>query len=111
MRRLSRNWRIVAAIFVFVNVAGAIYAFALGQQMHGETHLALLLFGFIGYLVMRGPPESRRDFSPPELADQRIDHLQQSVDAIALEVERMSEAQRFNDKLKAERKDNPGSES
>jgi len=39
--------------------------------------------------------------------DQRIDYLQQSVDAVALEVERIGEAQRFNDKLRAERGETP----
>jgi len=32
-----------------------------------------------------------------------MEYLQQSVDAIALEVERIGEKQRFNEKLRAER--------
>ena len=44
---------------------------------------------------------------PPELPnrfviEQRFDQLQQSVDAIAVEVERIAEAQRFSAKLLAE---------
>ena len=35
--------------------------------------------------------------------DDRLDHLQQSVDAVAIEVERIGEAQRFSTKLHAER--------
>lgn len=35
--------------------------------------------------------------------DQRLDQLQQSVDAVAVEVERIAEAQRFSAKLLAER--------
>ena len=35
--------------------------------------------------------------------EQRFDQLQQSVDAIAVEVERIAEAQRFSAKLLAER--------
>jgi|KBSSwiStaDraftv2_1062776.scaffolds.fasta_scaffold2936387_1 hypothetical protein len=34
---------------------------------------------------------------------QRLDQLQQAVDAIAIEVERMAEAQRFTARLEAER--------
>jgi hypothetical protein len=34
---------------------------------------------------------------------QRLDQLQQSVDAIAIEVERLAEAQRFTARLEAER--------
>ena len=39
--------------------------------------------------------------------EQRFDQLQQSVDAIAVEVERIAEAQRFSAKLLAERSDTP----
>jgi hypothetical protein len=41
----------------------------------------------------------------PTSADvsQRLDQLQQSVDAIAIEVERLAEAQRFTARLEAER--------
>jgi hypothetical protein len=35
--------------------------------------------------------------------DDRLEHLQQSVDAIAIEVERIAEAQRFSAKLSAGR--------
>jgi len=35
--------------------------------------------------------------------DERLEHLQQSVDAIAIEVERIAEAQRFSAKLLSER--------
>jgi len=40
---------------------------------------------------------------PPPAADDRLEHLQQSVDAIAIEVERIAEAQRFSAKLSAGR--------
>jgi hypothetical protein len=37
----------------------------------------------------------------------RFDQLQQSVDAIAVEVERIAEAQRFSAKLLSEKRDIP----
>lgn len=37
----------------------------------------------------------------------RFDQLQQSVDAIAVEVERIAEAQRFSAKLLSEKRDTP----
>lgn len=43
--------------------------------------------------------------------DDRLEHLQQSVDAIAIEVERIAEAQRFSAKLLHERVDAPVSRS
>jgi hypothetical protein len=38
-----------------------------------------------------------------QLADARLEQLQQSIDAIAVEVERIAEAQRFSAKLLSER--------
>ena len=56
--------------------------------------------------LVRGlKPKSRRENRelPSPLYEQRLDQLQQSVDAIAVEVERIAEAQRFSAKLLAER--------
>jgi hypothetical protein len=39
----------------------------------------------------------------PDINDDRLRHLEQAVDAIAVEVERISEAQRFSARLLAER--------
>ena len=53
---------------------------------------------------MRRPDRARLDASDP---DERLEHLQQSVDAIAIEVERIAEGQRYTVKLLAERADAP----
>ncbi|HEY7861724.1 MAG: hypothetical protein ACHQRL_00705 [Gemmatimonadales bacterium] len=45
----------------------------------------------------------RKETAPSRLDDARLEQLQQSVDSIAIEVERMSEAQRFSAKLLAGR--------
>lgn len=46
--------------------------------------------------------------SPPSrLDDHRLEQLQQSIDSIAVEVERIAEAQRFTAKLAAERSEAP----
>ena len=50
--------------------------------------------------VARGRDEAR--FVNEAAADARLARLEQSVDAIALEVERISEAQRFTTKLLSE---------
>ena len=104
MTRPPRFWRIAAVLFVLVNIAGAIYAVAQDEQMHAEGHLALLAITFIGYLIMRGPAKRKPDHPQEKIADARIEYLQQSVDAMALELERLGEAQRFNEKLIAEQK-------
>lgn len=41
---------------------------------------------------------------PPIAADERLDRLEQAVDAIAVEVERISEGQRFVTKLLTDRR-------
>jgi hypothetical protein len=55
----------------------------------------------IAVLAFRAMARTRR--LPPPVQDDRLEHLQQSVDAIAVEVERIAEAQRFSAKLLAER--------
>lgn len=53
--------------------------------------------------LVRGlKPKFERELPSP-LYEQRLDQLQQSVDAIAVEVERIAEAQRFSAKLLSER--------
>jgi hypothetical protein len=49
----------------------------------------------------------RREQMPSPFNDSRLEQLQQSVDAIAIEVERIAEAQRFSAKLLAAREAEP----
>lgn len=105
MTQPSKLWRVAAALFVIINVAGAGYALAMGEGPHALTHVALLAVGFIGWQF--APWKRRQTPAPDQLPDARLDYLQQSVDAVALEVERIGEAQRFADKLRAERGQTP----
>ena len=105
MTLTPRFWRIAAVIFSVINVAGAGYAAAEGEPLHAAVHVALLIGT---YVVWRRAPWARRqDLPSAQPADERLEYLQQSVDAIALEVERIGEAQRFSDKLRAERLETP----
>jgi hypothetical protein len=94
---------------MFINLAGLGYAAGMDEEMHAMLHLFLLLLGVAGYvgwrLARRGAP--RDDLPRAQLAEQRIEYLQQSIDAMALELERVGEAQRFNDKLRIERGEIP----
>ena len=49
----------------------------------------------------------RHELGSATLSDSRMEQLQQSVDSIAIEVERITEAQRFTAKLMAERAEEP----
>jgi hypothetical protein len=92
---------VAAWAYILINALGAGYAFGMAETTHGTVHLVLLLAGVAGYGIWR--MASQRKPNQLAAADTRVEYLQQSVDAIALEVERIGEAQRYNEKLRAER--------
>jgi len=105
--RRSKILRIGAVAWVIINGLGAPLAIAMGEPMHAATHV-LLLFG--GYVAWQFVPRERKAV-PAQLGepDPKLEYLQQSVDAIAVEVERIGEAQRFSEKLRAEQRETPPS--
>jgi hypothetical protein len=70
----------------------------------GMTMIVLLALGvpFVRALVRRWEREPLRPVVPPDVAA-RLERIEQAVDAVALEVERISEGQRFTTKLLADR--------
>ena len=97
-RRLT-VWRAVAAGFTVINLAGFVYADVMGEPMHAVVHAVLTVLGglFFGVLQMRSIPESPTAM-PKETAE-RLKHLEQSVDKLAIGVERVGEAQRYQTKI------------
>ena len=73
------------------------------------AQVAVIIVSMVGSLAVIGvaaayairPLKKRAPQIPQN--DDRLEHLQQSVDAIAVEVERIAEAQRFSAKLLAGR--------
>jgi HD superfamily phosphodiesterase len=73
--------------------------------------VALSLFGSVTYLIRYiaaqifsgGDKDAARRPAMSEVTDDRFARLEQAVEAIALEVERISEGQRFTTKLLADR--------
>jgi hypothetical protein len=103
MTRRSKVWLAVAAVFTLVNLAGAVMAAMEGELLHSGSHVALTFLG--AYVVWRlapgrygrrswGQGDSEIPTPPHELTD-RLTQLEQSVDAVAIEVERIGEGQRF----------------
>src|SRR6478672_7467360 len=109
-RDRPKAWRFAAMIFLIVNAGGAVFALMRGEQMHAEMHLALFGAAFVGYAFSRAAQARNVDTAPrpPELEDPRVEQLQRSIDAMALELERLGEKQRYAEKLHAEHKDAPG---
>ena len=60
---------------------------------------------FIGVMTARALQRGRRQQLPvlPSVSEERFEQLQHSIDAIAVEVERIAEAQRFTAKLLSDR--------
>ncbi|HEU4749023.1 MAG TPA: hypothetical protein VFS56_11015 [Gemmatimonadaceae bacterium] len=102
----SKLWRVAAVSFTLLNVGGVVYGVLEDDMMHAVGHMALQLVGFV---VWRLTATLREDHLPvqPQIDERRIEYLQQSVDAIALEVERLGEKQRFSEKLRSQAGETP----
>jgi hypothetical protein len=114
--RAKFGWTI-AALSVIVNGGGAVFALRDHEWMHGGSHVAL--FALTLYLIAIFRPRARRavdesawagdeSLRPASHGDVRMEQLQQSVDAIAIEVERIGEQQRFDAKLAAKQTEGSG---
>ena len=106
MTRRAKIWWTIAAVSLIVNGAGAFVLFN-REWLHGGAHVAA--FALTVYLIALFRPHARRTVDdslgygnePVSAGDVRMEQLQQSVDAIAVEVERIGEAQRFSAKVQA----------
>lgn len=87
--------------------------------MGPETAAVFVPLGFFAMIVMivvgrpmvkaiaaKAEAETKRPGLPPDVAA-RLERMEQSIDAIAVEIERISEGQRFTTKLLAEVRDTP----
>ena len=108
MRR-SRRWFIIASVFTLINVLGAPLALVAREGMHLMLHIVLAAVG--AFFMWHFADARRADVAPVGTADggdagraeRQMAELQQSVDAIAVEVERIGESQRYAARLASER--------
>jgi hypothetical protein len=101
MTRRSKRWRVAAAVFSVVNVGGAGVAVLAGEPIHAAVHVALLVATYVAWRLV--PRARQLDLPHAQPVEERLERLQQSLDDIALEVERIGEAQRYAVKVVAER--------
>jgi hypothetical protein len=115
MTRRSKVWLAVAVIFTLINVGGAVIAALDGELLHALGHVVLVPIGM--YAVWRlFPRRSARRIGregdsviagPPGEFTDRLTRLEQSLDAVAIEVDRVGEGQRFMTNLLAEEEPPP----
>jgi hypothetical protein len=98
MPRRSTVWRAVVAAFTLINLGGLIFAMVQGESMHAAVHAVLTVLGVVAFGVLRTRPSAESAALPQETAE-RLKHLEQSVDALAIGVERVGEAQRYQTKI------------
>lgn len=103
MTRRSKIWLAVATVFTLVNVAGIWMAARMmpGEEVHIGIHVVLSIVGT--WWMWRIVDRAKQAAPEASIAAQRLNQLQDSVDAIAVEVERIGEAQRFAAKIAADR--------
>jgi hypothetical protein len=100
MSRRTQLW--IASIFTLTNVGGGIYAGVQGEAVHTLVHVVLTIAGgyWLSRLVRPVPAQQSLGDSLPEA---RLERLQHSVEAVAIELERVGEAQRHINELEQER--------
>jgi hypothetical protein len=99
--RRARRWLAVAAIFTVGNLAGGVVAAAQGELVHASVHAGLMVLGavFVWLLASRRGTSGleRAALVEAELSQlgDRLTLIQQSIDSIGIEVERIGEGQRY----------------
>lgn len=78
----------------------------------GEVAIVAIVFGTSSFTIlslvrMRMKAREQQHSLPSSRVEDRLDRIEQAVDAISIEVERMSESQRFTTRLLTERLPSP----
>jgi hypothetical protein len=93
MTRRSKIFLAADALFILGNVIGGVAAVANGEFRHAVSHLALIGIGAAVAWVL-APRDALMEPPTVDLNDS-LTRLQQSLDAVAVEVERIGEGQRY----------------
>lgn len=99
MTRRFKVWMTVGAAFASLNFLGGLVAAADGEPMHSGIHGGLTLVTLLVMWWFVDVNRRRREATTvqalPTVVGDRLARLEQSVDAMAIEIERIGEGQRF----------------
>jgi hypothetical protein len=101
----TRFWNSVLVVLSAGNLVSVWFAAQPGEPWepwHATIHAALAL-GFGLWALRRMRLEQHRDPGLNDLADARLERIERAIDAVALEVERIGEMERFSAKILAAR--------
>jgi hypothetical protein len=98
----ARFWNAVLVVLSAANVVAVWFAAQPGEAWHATAHAALAL-GFGLWALHRIRPGPPREPALTGLADARLERIERAIDAVALEVERIGEMERFASKILAAR--------
>jgi hypothetical protein len=95
MIRRVKFWLAADAVFILSNIVGGVAAIGRGEFRHAGTHLVLVMIGAaVAWFIAPRNGALPAGESSAEFED-GLTRLQQSLDAVALEVERIGEGQRY----------------
>lgn len=99
MTRRFKAWMAVGAAFASLNFLGGLVAAADGEAMHSGVHGGLTLVTLFVMWWFVDLNRRRRETTTvqalPTVVGDRLARLEQAVDAMAIEIERIGEGQRF----------------
>ncbi len=98
----TRFWNAVLVVLSAANVVSVWFAARPAEPWHATIHAALAV-GFGVWAQRRMLREPRRDAGRTDLADERLERIERAIDAVAVEVERIGEMERFASKILAAR--------
>ena len=102
MASKTRFWNAVLVLVSAVNLVAVWFAAQPGEAWHAAIHAALAL-GFGLWAHHRIRLEQRRDPALTAPADERLERIERAIEAVAIEVERIGEMERFTTKVLATR--------
>jgi hypothetical protein len=105
-----------AGLYAVINIGGAVYAVVMREVPHAALHVVLLVVGAAVWsrygpargALASGGTDIEGAYPDAELTD-RFRNLEQSIDAVAIEVERIGEGQRLMTHLLVDQEDPPAS--